>query len=406
MSLTRASPSARGRRSTSAAWRSSRRASRTSATSAGSSTCRWRRARSSGTRCGRRAGARHRARRHRRVRHDRPAREGVPRVRRRARRGLHRRRGRHGVVEGEGPGLRRQGGVRRAPRGGAGREALHADDRRPHLDERREALPARARADHDARRRADRRRARPPLVRDERRRGPVARQAHPDDLPAAGARGRGDEARGRVHERAVSRDRRRSSARRRRSTRRTRGSAREDSRLREARADHGREDGADRRRAGARDAAPRLHDQPARGVRGGGGRAARRGERRRDRRADARPARGGGAAARLHGDRRRPRHPAEDRRRRVGRAVDGAAIVDAIRGDGAVRPDPLRQRVGGHGQLPGRDPRRARARAAGRERPEEDRAAGRHASAASATPAVRATSTSCRCPRCSRRSRD
>ena len=63
------------------------------------------------------AAARRRARRHRRVRHDRPAREGVPRVRLRARRGLHRRRGRHGVVEGEGRGLRRQGGAPRAPRG-------------------------------------------------------------------------------------------------------------------------------------------------------------------------------------------------------------------------------------------------------------------------------------------------
>ena len=41
-------------RSTSAAWRCSRRASRTSATSAGSSTCRWARARSCGTRSGRR----------------------------------------------------------------------------------------------------------------------------------------------------------------------------------------------------------------------------------------------------------------------------------------------------------------------------------------------------------------
>ena len=49
----------------------------------------------------------------------------------------------------------------------------------------------------------------------------------------------------------------------------------EDPRLRQARAAHRRQDGPDRRRAGARDAPPRLHDQPARGVRRGGGRAAR-----------------------------------------------------------------------------------------------------------------------------------
>ncbi len=52
-----------------------------------------------------------------------------------------------------------------------------------------------------------------------------------------------------------------------------------------------------------------------------------------------------------------------------------AAIVDAVRGGtGAVRPPPVRQRVGGRRGLPGRHPRRARARAAGRHGPEEDRA--------------------------------
>ena len=44
------------------------------------------------------------------------------------------------------------------------------------------------RADPHARRRADHRPQGPPLVRDQRRRGPVARQAHPDELPAARAR--------------------------------------------------------------------------------------------------------------------------------------------------------------------------------------------------------------------------
>ena len=46
------------------------------------------------------------------------------------------------------------------------------------------------RADPDARRRAARRREGPALVRDERRRRAVDRQAHPDELPAARARDR------------------------------------------------------------------------------------------------------------------------------------------------------------------------------------------------------------------------
>ena len=54
-----------------------------------------------------------------------------------------------------------------------------------------------------------------------------------------------------------------------------RGSAREDSRLRQARSDDRRSHRPHRRRAGDRDEAPRLRDQPARGVRGRGGRAAR-----------------------------------------------------------------------------------------------------------------------------------
>ena len=95
------------------------RGSRTSATWAGSCTCRWRTARAVGRALGGGAAARRRPRRDRRLRHDRPAREVLPRVRHGARRGLRRRRGRHGVVEGEGRGLRRQGGARRAPRGRA-----------------------------------------------------------------------------------------------------------------------------------------------------------------------------------------------------------------------------------------------------------------------------------------------
>ena len=86
--------------------------------------------------------------RDRRLRHDRPAREVLPRVRRRARERVHGRRGGHGAADGEGAGLRRQGGASAPPRGGARRDPLHADDRRPRVGERREAVPARARADH------------------------------------------------------------------------------------------------------------------------------------------------------------------------------------------------------------------------------------------------------------------
>ena len=69
----------------------------------------------------------------------------------------------------------------------AGRGPLHADRRRSHLDERRQALHARPGADPRPRRRAARRREGPPLVRDERRVRAVGRQAPPDDLPPAGA---------------------------------------------------------------------------------------------------------------------------------------------------------------------------------------------------------------------------
>src|SRR5581483_8965423 len=44
-------------------------------------------------------------------------------------------------------------------------------------------------------------------------------------------------------------------------------------------------------------------------------------------------------------------------------------------GSSRLRPHPVRQRVGRRRELPGRDPRRARARAAGRHRAEEDRGA-------------------------------
>ena len=55
---------------------------------------------------------------HRRLRHHRPHREGLPRLRLRARRRAHHRRGRHAAAQGQGSRLRRQGGLRRAARGG------------------------------------------------------------------------------------------------------------------------------------------------------------------------------------------------------------------------------------------------------------------------------------------------
>ena len=84
------------------------------------------------------------------LRDDRAAREGVSRLRRRARDRVQRRRGRHAATEGEGAGLRRQGGAPAPPGGGAGGDSLHADRRRPHLGRRRQAVSARTRADHAA----------------------------------------------------------------------------------------------------------------------------------------------------------------------------------------------------------------------------------------------------------------
>ena len=165
------------------------------------------------------------------------------------------------------------------------RRALHADRRRPHVEVGPEALHARPRADPREGRLAPRRRARPRLVRDERGRRPVDRQAHPDGVPAAGEREHRRGAARRVPRRAVSGDGAVRTTRPRSSTRRTRRSAREDPLLRQAGADHRRAHGADRGRAGDRDEAPRLHDLAARGVRGGGGGADRRGGRRRGRRA-------------------------------------------------------------------------------------------------------------------------
>ena len=137
-------------------------------------------------------GGRQRARsgagRDRRLRHDRPAREVLSRLRHRARERVHRGRGRDGHSQGEGAGLRRQGGIPRGARGGAGHDSLHAHRRRSRVVERRCALSAGARAGRDLERRTHRRRQRPRLVRDECGRRPVDRQAHPHGVPPAGAR--------------------------------------------------------------------------------------------------------------------------------------------------------------------------------------------------------------------------
>ena len=149
--------------------------------------------------------ARHGPVRDRRLRDDRPDREGLPALRRRARVGVQRRRGRDAAADGEGLRLRRQGGAPAPPRGGAGGDPLHADDRRPDLVVGREALPDRPRADPDARTASAIVDAHGPrVVRDERRLGAVGREARADGVPAAGARRRGQQAAGPVHGRALS----------------------------------------------------------------------------------------------------------------------------------------------------------------------------------------------------------
>ena len=114
-----------------------------------------------------------------------------------------------------------------------------------------------------------------------------------------------------------------------------------------------RPDRPDARTPGDRHAVPRLHDQPARGMRRRGGRPDRRGAGRIVGRAHARAGRRRGAAPRRHGDRDRPGDPARDRRPRVRPGRDrGARSPTSIRAPGGrarpVRPDPVRQRGRGH----------------------------------------------------------
>ena len=101
---------------------------------------------------GGRPAARRRPGRDRRLRHHRPAGEGLPGLRGRARRRADDRRGRDGAAEGQEGGLR---GPRRLPgpaRGGTGVGALHADRRQPQHRQR-PALHAGRRADPDRERR-------------------------------------------------------------------------------------------------------------------------------------------------------------------------------------------------------------------------------------------------------------
>ena len=264
-------------------------------------------------------------------------------------------------------------GVPRAALEAGRRDAVHAHGRRQHLGERRQALHARARADPDPGRRSDHRRQGPPLVRHERRVGAVGREAHPVVVPAARVRGRRHEAPRRVLRRALPGDR---------------GGRRVDAAVRPGeRAGPGlmnilvcvkrvpatgRQDHPDRRRAGDRHALPRLHRQPARGVRGRGGGPDRRGAGRVEHRPDPRAGGGDRPAARGDGRRHRRRDPAGDRRRGVvaGRHRRGHRRCGpgARGGRRPVRPDPVRQRGGRHRRLPGRDPAGAGARPAGRVR--------------------------------------
>ena len=111
------------------------------------------------------------------------------------------------------------------PRGGARGDHVHADRRRSHLEVRASSATCSAASRSSpatAQPLTDRKGRRSYVT--QRRRRPVDRQAHPDELPAARARRGRRAARGRVHGRALSGDGGRPTTRRRCSTRRTRAS--------------------------------------------------------------------------------------------------------------------------------------------------------------------------------------
>src|SRR6202050_1304882 len=91
-----------------------------------------------------------RAGRHRRVRHVRTAREGVPRLRRRADPRLHAGRGGHDPAQGEGAAVHRQGGLPAAARRAAVRGDVHADRGLERVRRRHAAVHAGWRADPHA----------------------------------------------------------------------------------------------------------------------------------------------------------------------------------------------------------------------------------------------------------------
>ena len=161
-----------------------------------------------------------------------------------------------------------------------------------------------------------------------------------------------------------------------------------------------------RGRAEDRDEAPRLHDQPARGVRRRGGRPPRRGERRRVGRPHARARRGRGAAPRRDGARRRPRDPPRHGRRGVGPAGDGRvrSSMRSARTRAAHGPFDLvffGNESADCRRLSGRDSRGARPRPTGRDRAQGRCRSRTEPSAASRRSPAGATSTSCRCRRSS-----
>jgi glycine cleavage system aminomethyltransferase T len=110
-----------------------------------------------------RSGIRHRARRHRRLRDDRSAGEGLSRLRQRAHGRLQPRRGGHGPSDAEEGRLHRTRGLPRPAGRGARRAPVHAHCRRPPLLERGAALHARRRAGAERPGRSARRREGPAL---------------------------------------------------------------------------------------------------------------------------------------------------------------------------------------------------------------------------------------------------
>ena len=233
-------------RSRSARSSCSPRGSRTSATSAGSSTSRSSRARGSGTRCGRPARRTPDRLRDRRLRHDRPAREVLPRLRRRARERVHRRRGRHGSGRRS---RSRTSSARRRTCATARRSRRRCSARSRSTTTPRRAASSATRSGASRSRCATGRRS--PTRRDAARtsRAPGAGPSLGKYLllaylPPEHAVEGSHRARGRVHDRALPGDRRASSASTPdlRPARTTRIRLREDPRLRQARADDGRAD--------------------------------------------------------------------------------------------------------------------------------------------------------------------